>query len=485
MSSNIVNGVIYARVSSSEQREQGFSIEAQQALLREYSKKHNIIIIKEFLEVHSAKTGGRRSEFNSMLDFIKRYKDDNLVILVEKTDRLYRNFEDRIILDKLDVPIHLVKESTIYRKGNSSSDELMHDVILAVAKHKVNLMSEEIKKGIKQKILQGGYPGKAPFGYINNVSNGKNVISKDPDYSAIITSCFSKYANGLDSIEKVTEDINRDIVHSNLKRVLKASTLHRILSNTFYIGKLNWKGKTYDGSHDPLVSKELFNKVQIVLAKRSQSSSHQVKEEKLFQGMIKCSVCGRTLTPDVKKGKYIYYFCKSSVGKNATCSNKKYIREYVVTASINKFMKNWKIPTSLDSLFCKHFDNMKEGSKDSIKSSLSREKGNKTTFENKLDKLLECYIDEMISKEKYDRKKTIYENQIRTCEDEIRRLMGVLEGYSSGYSLGKLINVFIEKYSTLSIHLKKSIINIIFKSIYYIDNHIECEMNEPFSYFKS
>lgn len=84
--------VLYARVSSDEQEKQGFSIPAQVKFLKDYAKKNNIMIVREFTESETAKQSGRK-EFNAMVKFLKSSKDVN-IILVEKTDRLYRNFKD-------------------------------------------------------------------------------------------------------------------------------------------------------------------------------------------------------------------------------------------------------------------------------------------------------------------------------------------------------------------------------------------------------
>ena len=92
-----VKAVIYARVSSEEQKKEGFSIEAQLDLLRSYAQKKNIDVVREFTEAETAKQTGRH-KFAEMLRFLKKSKDVN-AILVEKTDRLYRNFRDYVDVD--------------------------------------------------------------------------------------------------------------------------------------------------------------------------------------------------------------------------------------------------------------------------------------------------------------------------------------------------------------------------------------------------
>ena len=96
--------VLYARVSSIEQRERGLSIEAQIRFIRKYAKDNDLKIIREFVEVETAKITGR-PRFKEMVEFLKNSPDCQL-ILVEKTDRLYRNLRDMIVLDDMGIDIH-------------------------------------------------------------------------------------------------------------------------------------------------------------------------------------------------------------------------------------------------------------------------------------------------------------------------------------------------------------------------------------------
>ena len=89
--------VLYARVSSREQREEGFSIEAQVKLLRAAASREGLEITREFIEVESAKAAGRK-EFTEMVNYFKRNRSCR-ILLVEKTDRLYRNFRDAVTLE--------------------------------------------------------------------------------------------------------------------------------------------------------------------------------------------------------------------------------------------------------------------------------------------------------------------------------------------------------------------------------------------------
>ncbi|MCK4373522.1 MAG: recombinase family protein, partial [candidate division Zixibacteria bacterium] len=123
--------VLYARVSSKEQEKEGFSIPAQRKLLREYAAKHSLKVVSEFTDVETAKAAGR-TEFGKMVQFLKD-NTETRIVLVEKTDRLYRNFRDYVLLEELDLEIHLVKEGEIISQDSRSHAKFIYGIKLLMA----------------------------------------------------------------------------------------------------------------------------------------------------------------------------------------------------------------------------------------------------------------------------------------------------------------------------------------------------------------
>lgn len=148
--------VMYTRVSSKDQEREGFSIPAQQVLLREYAAKQGCQIIREFVDVETAKVAGRKA-FGEMVAFLKRHRDCR-VVLAEKTDRLYRNFKDYVVLEDLEIEIHLPKEGHIISKESRSHDRLIHGIKVVLSRNYIENLSEEVRKGMKQKAAEGIYP---------------------------------------------------------------------------------------------------------------------------------------------------------------------------------------------------------------------------------------------------------------------------------------------------------------------------------------
>ena len=114
-----------------------------------------------FEDVETAKASGR-THFSEMLAYLKKHHASCRTILVEKTDRLYRNLKDWVTLDELDVEIHFVKENEIVSRNSGSSEKLIHGFKVLMAKNVIDNLSEETRKGMLEKARSGIYPSFAP-----------------------------------------------------------------------------------------------------------------------------------------------------------------------------------------------------------------------------------------------------------------------------------------------------------------------------------
>jgi site-specific DNA recombinase len=130
--------------------------------------RHGFEVVKVFEDVETAKSSGRKA-FGEMVKWLKKNRQCRAV-LVEKTDRLYRNFHDHVTIEDLDIEVHLAKEGQIISKNSRSQERLMHGINLVLARGYSENLKEEVKKGMREKCIQGIYPGHAPFGYRNEPS---------------------------------------------------------------------------------------------------------------------------------------------------------------------------------------------------------------------------------------------------------------------------------------------------------------------------
>ena len=264
-----VQAVLYVRVSSKGQEKEGFSIPAQLKLLRQYGQTQGFKIVREFRDVETAKKSGREG-FGEMVNFL--IKNSNCkYLLVEKTDRLYRNFKDYVCLEDIDIEIHLVKEGAIVSNNSKSAEKFIHGIKVLMAKNYIDNLSEETRKGLTEKAEQGIWPSVAPMGYKNVLGmNGKKTIKPDSILGPMVIRLFKTYSYGNDSLEGISKRFKvKGLLLGKNRRPIPKSTVHKILTNQMYSGNFKWKGKLYKGKYPSLISERLWEKVQGVLKKRS------------------------------------------------------------------------------------------------------------------------------------------------------------------------------------------------------------------------
>ena len=273
-----IQAVLYVRVSSKEQEKGGFSIPAQLKLLRQYGETQGFTIIKEFRDVETAKQSGREG-FSEMVNFLLNNSFCKY-LLVEKTDRLYRNFKDYVSLEDMDLEIHLVKEGSIVSNNSKSADKFIHGIKVLMAKNYVDNLSEETRKGMTEKAEEGIWPSVAPIGYKNVLGkNGKRTITPDTNIGPIVTSLFETYASGNYSLVEITKQFEgKGLIYRKSLKPLSRSTVHKILTNQMYSGNFIWKGKLYEGKYPPIISVKLWEEVQVILKDHATSKTRKTVE---------------------------------------------------------------------------------------------------------------------------------------------------------------------------------------------------------------
>ncbi len=252
-----------------------------------------------------------------MVSFLTAHSATHRVLLVEKTDRLYRNLKDWVVMDDLDLEVHFVKENFVLSGDSRSHEKFMHGIKVLMAKNYIDNLSEETKKGLIEKAEQGYWPSQAPYGYRNVVGDdGKKIIEPDPYVAPLIIGLFEWFASGTHSTKDAARKAKNDgLVFRKSKGQLPKSTVHRVLRNPIYMGEFVWKGKTYQGIHRPLVSRELWERVQHILDGRYAKRGRSGKRDFAFSRLIECGHCGCAMVGELKKGKYVYYHCTGYKGK--------------------------------------------------------------------------------------------------------------------------------------------------------------------------
>ncbi|MGE3784518.1 MAG: recombinase family protein [Alphaproteobacteria bacterium] len=295
--------VIYARVSSKEQEKEGFSIPAQLKLLKEYAGAQGLAVVQEYVDVETAKQTGRTA-FGEMVGYLRVHPSVR-VLLVEKTDRLYRNLKDWVTVDELDVEIHFPKEGVVLSRDSRSSEKFMHGIKVLMAKNYIDNLSEEARKGQQEKAEQGIWPTKTPLGYLNITGpDGRKVIAVDPDIAPVISKLFEWYGTGEYALKDVAKKARAaGLAYRRSGASVPTSTVHSILRNRLYTGCFEWNGNLYQGKHEPLVSIELWERVQGVMDGRNVTKHRRMIHDFAFSGLIACAKCGCLVVGEIKKQK--------------------------------------------------------------------------------------------------------------------------------------------------------------------------------------
>ena len=468
---NSTMAVLYARVSSKEQEKEGFSIPAQQKLLRGYAAESNIQIVQEFIDVETAKKTGRIG-FGNMLKFM-RTNPDCRIILVEKTDRLYRNIKDWVTLDETDVEIHFVKENFVLSKDSRSSEKFLHGIKVLMAKNYIDNLSEEVRKGQLEKAAQGEWPSIAPVGYKNNKETHK--IEIDGEKAIFVRSLFEEYANGDYSLEQLSRTAKESGLFSRNAMIINKAGIHRILKNPIYYGEFIWKNKRYLGSHGPLISKGLFDKVQGEFERANHPL--ETKRELPFAGLVKCEKCGCSMTPEIKKGKYIYYHCTQFKGK---CDNV-YIRQETLADLFADIVKRIHIDEQMveyirTALLESQKDKMKfhEAAIESLRKKYSQ-------IQRLMDRAYEDKLTGKISADFWERKSKEWDSEMLDIQHEIKTHQNAnLSYYQTGAQILELANKAYDLYLQQTAHEQRKLLNTILSNCTFYRGTLYPTYRKPF-----
>ena len=409
-------GAAYIRVSTENQDE--YSPEAQKRLIMDYAKKHDIIINKEHIFEDIGISGtkaDKRAAFQEMIALAKSKEHPFDLILVWKFSRFARNQEESILykslLSRSNVSVISVSEPII----DGPFGSLIERILEWMDEYYSIRLSGEVKRGMMQKALNGGYNGKIPFGYVM----GPNKIPEpEPAQSDIVKKIFDMYVNQKESISNIALILNNTGYRTASGNRFERRIIHYILENPFYVGKIRWnyapraRGKQKDGEivirdgkHKPLISQTLFDQAQERI-KMSYETFHgyvrrvpSAAAKHWLSGILKCVHCGASLAYcNGNKNKYFqcWRFNKGTCGKSSYINAKKaelYVIDGLKGLLLSDSIMYKKIP--LKSL--------------TVDKSLLNER--LKDIEKKEERIKLAYMDGIDSLEEYKENKTLLEKQ--------------------------------------------------------------------------
>ncbi|MDD3940571.1 MAG: recombinase family protein [Candidatus Pacebacteria bacterium] len=432
-----MKNIIFCRVSSKEQEETGYSLDAQEELLKDYSEKKQFNTVKIFKISESASGKQVRKLFNETFAYATKNKIN--IICCEKIDRLTRNLKDASLAqdwidENKDRQIHFVKESFILSVNTRAHENLVWDMKVAIARFYANNLSEEVKKGQKEKLSQGWLPLKPPLGYKTIGEKGHKTHIIDEETAPFIKKMFELYSTGNYSTAALVDIMHKEGLRTRNSKKLVKSRLNDLLNDPFYYGKIRWNGEIMQGKQEPIISIDLFNAVQAKLNRKLKSPLY-TKHSPVFKAKMECAECGGMITWEIQKGHW-YGHCNHY--KN--CSQKVWIRqekvEDILIPMFEKMApKGKKVLEVLEKALKEtHADEIKyyTNSVNSINKIIA-------IAQHRIEAIYEDKIDGKITPEFYSRKLEEYSKQKEEANDKLKKLNdGNTKYYQAGFALHEL-----------------------------------------------
>lgn len=333
-----VHYCLYARKSSEDDERQALSIDSQIKEMMRVAEKEGLHIVEVRRESHSAKDSGQRPEYNKLIRDIRERKFNG--ILTWDASRLSRNAGDLAsLVDLMDQGILQEIRTHGQRFRNSPNEKFLLMILCSQAKLENDNRGINVVRGLKNKCEMGMRPGVAPIGYINerHVERHKGRVVLDPLRAPIIKEMYLRYTHQRMSGYQLKQwlDTEVDFTTRTGKRIAM-SGIYRILNTPFYYGKFEYpegSGNWYKGSHEPIITKQLYDEAQVRLAENPERANDWGSKDFGFARLIRCGSCGAGVTGEEKwkyrkdgsGGKrYVYYHCTD--GKRKDCKEP-YINE--------------------------------------------------------------------------------------------------------------------------------------------------------------
>ena len=416
---------LYARKSTDVEDKQVLSIEAQLQELRDYAKRENIEISAEIVEKQSAKIPGRPM-FNKMLDDIEKLGGN---ILAWHPDRLARNSIDGgKIIYLLDTEKLATLKFPTFWCDSTSQGKFMLNMAFGQSKYYVDSLSENTKRGMRQKVRRGEYPGLTPVGYIND--SRTKTIAVDKKSAPVIRQAYEMYSDGNQTLDTIGMFLAQNNLFGKNGKKIHRTRATFILSNPFYYGHFRFNKEVYEGKHEPVVDKKLWDKVQEVMKERGRPRHKMKNEPQAYCGLLSCATCGMMITGEYKvktqlngtQHFYTYYHCTKK-RRDMKCPEP-CIRQESLDEQISSLLQKVSMPQDWADYLNMRLEKDKMESAQSVSIFVSENEKKIQDIVVRLQRLLDGYLDQDIDKEVYRSEKSKLLSEKKSLETEISRSQG-------------------------------------------------------------
>ena len=349
-----MNYLVYGRVSTSRQAERELSIPAQVKACQKYGMDHHWNLSPDGIYEEKGESA-RTTERPQLQKMLHRAKTDPKVdaILMHKLDRMCRNVADyaaiKMMLKKHDVRLISVVEQF----DESFSGELVENIMSSIAQWTSQNISWEVRKGLKEAVERGRFPGYAPIGYMNDRKTKSLLV--DNVRAPYVKLGFELYSTGKFSYYSLGDELAKRGLKSKAGKRVSKKGVERMLQNTIYYGLIKTRSATNQANFPSIITKKLFDDVQEIIAQHNHYADRSRKHTFPLTGFMRCGHCGSMLSGQVKKG-HLYYNCSHMRDKK--CPERKYTRAELIEEQVISYLSHVQLPskfkTVLDAYF-QHF----------------------------------------------------------------------------------------------------------------------------------
>ncbi len=279
----------------------------------------------------------------------------------------------------------------------------MLNIAFCQSKYYVDNLSENIKRGIRQKLRNGVWPSRAPIGYLND-RNKRSIVVDEPK-AKLVRKAFELYATGDYALHEIRSRMNEVGLLAYTGKFLSVSNYQKLFKNPFYYGTMLSSGELYEGIHDPIISKRLFDQVQAVMARKSKSKTPALKPY-LYRGLFHCGECGCFITTETQKGRN-YLRCTKRV---APCTQK-YAREDAISAQVDREISKVALEAAIADQMSTELENERAETAKAEEATITATKAAIAATEKQIDVLLDLRLTEQVSEPEYVSKKHILVNR--------------------------------------------------------------------------
>ena len=475
-----MKAIILARVSHKDQ-EEGQSIPSQVRRLTEYAIRKKLQVEQTF-QITESSTKDTRKQFDQIIAYVKKSKQP-IALITDTVDRLQRSFRETPLLDELrkegKLELHFLREGLTVNQQSNSSQLLQWDIGVLFASSYVRQLSDNVKRSKEQSAKNGEWSAKAPFGYKNvSLPTGKKTIEVDPVNALYVVKIFEMYATGIKSFQTIAQEMNKLGIKNAQGNQIYPSRIEVTLKNPFYCGIMRIKGEFYPHKYPSLISRELFNNVQDVMAGHHKAPVQYAGKPILLRGLLTCARCGCTVSGDIKKQKYVYYACSNSKG---ICT-KIWIREEKILAILLAQFERIKLSDVQINDIITHLKQTYAHEQEFFKHSQETLRKELDQIQSRLSKLVDMHLDGTLDAETYKVKVEVYKERQREITLEMQAHIDTDE--SCLIDLKTVLDLATqakEWFESSNLDEKQRLLRFFYSNLSLDGDNLHVEMKEPFS----